>query len=169
MRKAGAEVDPFYVEKLKIYLCTGCFIVGEKPLVSVLLKDDMQILLTKMRELDIWVFAAPVYNEAPGPMVTFMDRTLPLTDGIIKLRNDHCRVTLRYDVKLSKIVLVSNCEFWEMNNFDLLVDPMKHFSRNLDREFAGALLGSHGELLKPMIDEGLPVSDIVEAVREAGR
>ncbi|MFG1691626.1 hypothetical protein ACGF5M_05690 [Gemmatimonadota bacterium] len=41
--------------------------------------------------------------------------------------------------------------------------------KNVDREFAGALLRPHGPALKSMLEMGLPVTDVIESAKEAGR
>jgi len=56
-----------------------------------------------------------------------------------------------------------------MDNFDPLLVHMKAFCKNAGREFAGALLRPHGPELRRMMKMGLPVDDILEAAREAGR
>jgi hypothetical protein len=64
---------------------------------------------------------------------------------------------------------VSNCGFWEMDNFDPLLVHMQAMCKNADREFAGALLRPHGPALKGMLEMGLRVTDVIEAAKEAGR
>lgn len=58
---------------------------------------------------------------------------------------------------------------WELYNFDPLIVHMKAMYKNTSREFAGALLRPHGSALSYMQREGLPVADIIEAAKEAGR
>jgi hypothetical protein len=67
------------------------------------------------------------------------------------------------------VVLVSNCGFWEKDNFDPLLVHLQAICRNSDREFAGALLRPHGPALRAMLAGGLPVKDVLESAREAGR
>jgi hypothetical protein len=66
-------------------------------------------------------------------------------------------------------VLVSNCGWWDMNIFDLLVAHIRGFCIGVGREFAGALLRPHGPALGPMKEMGAAVDDVFEAAREAGR
>jgi len=66
-------------------------------------------------------------------------------------------------------VLVSTCGYWELDNFDPLLTHMKAFCEHVEREFAGTLLRPHGPALRPMMEQGAPVSDILEAAREAGQ
>jgi hypothetical protein len=67
------------------------------------------------------------------------------------------------------MVLVSNCGFWELDNFDALVAHVQAIAKNLDAEFAGALLRPHGPAFKAMLDQRAPVTDVLDAARDAGR
>jgi hypothetical protein len=86
-----------------------------------------------------------------------------------ELRDGHSWVILREGVKEGKVVLVSSCAFWETDNFDLLLTHVRAFSESPAREFAGALLRPHADLLRPMMAEDVPLDDIFEAAKEAGR
>lgn len=168
MTEVGAEVELFNIRKLKINPCRGCYICWLKTPGECFHKDDMQVLLPKLREADIWVFAAPVYMVGmPGPMKNLIDRMNPLFGPFLELCDGHSYCVVREGTKSGKAVLVSSCAFWEMDNFDLLLENMKAFVGSA--EFVGALLRPHADALKPMIERGAPVDDIFEAAKEAGR
>jgi multimeric flavodoxin WrbA len=169
MREVGAEVELFYTRKLKINPCRGCFICKLKTPGVCFQKDDMQMLYPKLGEADIWVFATPVYMVSmPGPMKNLLDRVHPLFQPFYELCDGHCWQLWREGTKHGKVVLVSSCGFWEMDNFDLLLDYMKAFFGSAEREFAGALLRPHADLLRPMMEQGEPLGNIFEAAKEAG-
>ena len=169
MREGGAKVELFYTRELNINPCTGEFNCWVKTPGECYQDDDMTMLYPKLREADIWVFATPVYVDGvTGPLKNLMDRMIPLIDSFIKLREGHCRHPLREGTKGGKIVLVSNCGFWEMDNFDPMLVHIKAACKNVAREFAGALLRPHGGVLMPMIEMGAPVNDIFEAAKQAG-
>lgn len=170
IKEAGAEVELLYTRKLNIKPCTGEYNCLLKTPGSCYQKDDMAMLYPKLREADIWVFATPVYVDGvPGPMKNLLDRMIPLAKASIEFRDGHCRYGLREGTAGGKVVLVSNCGFWEMDNFDLLLAHMRSICTNLMKEFAGALLRPHGGVLVPMMEMGAPVNDIFEAAKEAGR
>ena len=170
MREAGADVELFYIRKLKINPCRGDFICWVKTPGQCWQKDDMQMLYPRLREADIYVFATPVYVDgATGPMKNLLDRIIPLAQPFFELRDGHCRHLARGGPKHGKVVLVSNCGFWEMDNFDPLLVHTKAVCKNADREFAGALLRPHGEALRPMMEMGISLDDIFEAAKDAGR
>jgi multimeric flavodoxin WrbA len=170
MREAGAEVELFYTKKLKINPCQGELNCWAKTPGKCFQQDDMQMLLPKLDEADIRVLATPVYVDGvTGPMKNLLDRIIPLAQPFFELHDGHCRHPGREGVKSGKLVLVSNCGFWEADNFDPLLVHMKAVCRNMGGEFAGALLRPHGPALKGMMDMGMPVDDVLASAKEAGR
>jgi len=170
MKEVGAEVEIFYTRKLKINPCRGDFICWLKTPGECWQKDDMQMLYPKLREAEIYVFGTPVYVDGvSGPMKNLLDRMIPGAQPFFEPRDGHCRHLLREGHKYGKVVLVSNCGFWEMDNFDPLLVHTEAFCRNGAMEFAGALLRPHGEALRPMMKMGISLDDVFEAAKEAGR
>jgi multimeric flavodoxin WrbA len=130
----------------------------------------MGVLRPKFHEAEIWVFATPLYVDGlSGPMKNLLDRLIPLVEPFFELRDGHCRHPWRGAPRPGKIVLVSNCGFWEMDNFEPILMHVKAICRNAGWEFAGALLRPHGEALRPMMEMNAPLDDIFEAAKEAGR
>lgn len=105
-----------------------------------------------------------------GPMKNLIDRILiPMGEPYLGLLDGRCHHFLRDEIKHGKVVLVSNCAYWEIDNFDLVVDQMIALSNHAEREFAGALLRPHGPAFESMVDNGAAVNDILDAAKEAGR
>ncbi len=170
LREAGAEVELFYTKKLDINPCQGEFNCWLKTPGKCHQEDDMQMLHPKLRAADVWVFATPVYVwGVTGPLKNLMDRIIPLVEPFIVVHDGHCSHPLRPDTKRSKIVLVSNCGFWEKDNFDPMLAQFQTLCRVIGFEFAGALLRPAGPLLAALLEMGAPVRDVLEAAREAGR
>ena len=171
IKEAGAEVELFYTKKLKINPCQGDFSCSIKNPGECFQKDDMQKIYPKLYKADIWVFATPLYvSGMTGPMKNLIDRILiPMGLPYLELRDGHCHHPLREFVKNGKIVLVSNCGYWELNNFDLLINQIKALCSHAEREFAGALLRPHGPVLRSMSEKGANVDDIFKAAKEAGK
>lgn len=170
MREAGAEVELFYAKNLKIRPCQGDYICWLKTPGKCIHQDDMQRLLPRLAQADVWVFATPVYFDGiSGALKKILERMLPLVDPFFELRDGHCRHPRRKGTKSGKVVLVSSCGFWEMDNFDPLLVHLEAVCKNADREFAGALLRPHGSGMKRMLQEGIPIDDIFAAAKEAGR
>lgn len=170
MREAGAEVELFYTKKLKVNPCQGDYGCWLKTPGKCIHRDDMEPLIPKLARADVWVFATPVYFDGiSGEMKIVIERMLPLVEPFFELREGHCRHPRREGTKAGKVVLVSNCGFWEMDNFDPLLIHIKEICRNADREFAGALLRPHGTGMKHMLEMGFQIDDIFAAAKKAGR
>jgi multimeric flavodoxin WrbA len=170
LKEAGADVELYYASDLKINSCLGDFSCWSKPGGRCGQDDDMTWLDGKIRDADVLILASPVYCDgATGPMKTLLDRTIPQVMPIFEIRDNHTRHPLQENVKKSKIVLVSNCGLWERDNFDPLVAHIKAYCKNANAEFAGALLRPHGEALKPMLQMGMSIKDVLEAAKDAGR
>lgn len=170
MKEMGAEVELYYTKKLDVKPCQGAFICWNKTPGKCWQKDDMQWLVPKIGQADVFVVATPVYVDGiSGPMKMVLDRVLPLVHGPFELRDGHCRHPLREEHTPGKLVLVSNAGFWETDNFDPLVVHMKAFCKNISREYAGALLRPHGGALTVFKGLGTLPDDVPEAARDAGR
>jgi multimeric flavodoxin WrbA len=170
MQESGAEVELLYIRKLKVNPCLGCFNCWLKTPGECAQKDDVRTLLPKMGESDILVLATPLYVDGmSGSMKNLLDRSIPGAQPFIEVRDGHCRHPGRGEHGLRKVVLVSNCGFWEKDNFDPLVVHVQAFCRNAGMEFAGALLRPHGEALRPMMDAGVSLDAVFDAARAAGR
>lgn len=170
MKDSGAEVELLFTYKMKINPCRGESNCMFKNPGHCFQEDDMNSLYPKLNA-DIIVFASPLYwFGVSGTMKNLMDRMIPIGLPFLEYRNGRSGHPLREDkrVKGGKLVLVSNCGFWEMENFTALVAQMKTLSHHLDREFAGSLLRPHGPILRMMLDAGKPVSNVLEAAEEAG-
>jgi len=170
MREAGAEVEILYTKKLKIKPCQGEFNCWLKTPGECFQKDDMDIVRPKMFDADIWILATPLYVDGmSGPMKNLLDRIIPGAQPFFELRDGHIRHPGRGETRHRKMMLVSNCGFWELDNFDALVVHAKAICKNANMEFAGALLRPHGPALKGMLQSGASVHDVLTAAREAGR
>jgi multimeric flavodoxin WrbA len=170
MKEAGAEVELFYTRKLKINPCLGEFQCWFQTPGKCLYNDDMAMLLPKLDEADIRVFATPLYADGvSGPMKDLMDRQIPSGIPFLEFRDGRCRHPMREGHKPGKIALVCSCGLWEMENFEAILTHMEVYCNNMVKEFAGALLRPHASAMKFVAAEGIDLSDIFEASKEAGR
>ena len=168
MEEKGAEVEIFYTNNLKINPCNAD-LVCMRTTGQCHHKDDMEWLLPKVSNSDIIVFASPLYCDGvSGPMKMFMDRFPPMGHLTMEIREDRVRHPLREEWKVKKAVLVSNCGFWDIENFEPIKAHIKAFCNNMKAEYAGELLRPHGPFLGRMIKMGMPVNDIIESAKKAG-
>lgn len=170
MKEMGAEVELLFTKKLNIDPCQGCFNCWLKTPGKCFQNDDMLMLVPKLHEADILVWATPLYVDGmSAPMKNVIDRMIPLLQPFVELRDGHYRHVVRAGHKHASVVLVSTCGFWEMDNFDTLLVHVKAACENMAKEFAGALLRPHGAMLGGMVEMGVALDDVLEAAREAGR
>jgi multimeric flavodoxin WrbA len=160
MKEAGANVELFYTRKLKIGPCNGDLSCWFKNPGKCGQDDDMQMLLSKIKDADIIVWASPVYYSGiTGPLKNLMDRQLPLI--------------MQEQTRKQKVVLVSTCSAWELSMFDPLLAQMKaiYSMTEANSEFVGALLRPMADGMKEMIKAGetRSVDEIIQAAKEAGR
>jgi multimeric flavodoxin WrbA len=170
MKDAGAEVEIFYVHDLKVHPCLADHTCQLKAPGKCVQDDDMRWLLPKILQADILVWASPLYTDGvTSTMKMVMDRVLPGAQPFLEIRNGRLRHILVDGTRSKKFVLVSNCGFWEMENFDPLLAHMKAFCGTVGVEYSGAVLRPHGPILKGMLAKGAQVTDVLEAAKEAGR
>lgn len=165
VKEAGASVELFYAKRLNIKPCIGDFQCWNKKPGQCCISDGMQLLYPKLREADILVLATPVYIPLPGEMQNLINRLCPLADPILETRDGRTRARLRDDVKISKIVLVSTCGWWEKGNFGTVLRIAEELAKDLSIEFAGAVLRPHAYL---MIENKEKAKIITKAVKQAG-
>lgn len=169
-KEAGAEINLMYVHDLEIKPCLGCFACWVKTPGICVQKDNMQDLLTKRQNADVMILATPVYVDGmTSTMKAILDRSIPLVQPFFEIRDDHCRHPPLNVRKPIKVVLVSISGFCEMDNFDPLVLHIKAFCKNLNGEFIGAILRPLGAQLQVFKQMGIPVDDIFDAIKQAGR
>jgi hypothetical protein len=69
--------------------------------------------------------------------------------------------------KDGKVILVSSCAYWELENFNLLIEYMKEFCFHAEREFVGALLRPHSPMMRFSEDQQ-KLEEITDAAHNAG-
>jgi hypothetical protein len=165
MEKAGASVELYYARRLNVKPCDGELHCWNKKPGQCYIDDSMQLLYPKLREADILVLATPVYIPLPGEMQNLINRMVPLMDPVLKRKNGRTRARFRADVKISKFVLVSSSGWWEMGNFGTMLRIVKELAKDVNVEFAGALLRPHSDR---MAENREKAEKIFEAARQAG-
>lgn len=169
MKQAGADVNLVHVHGLDIRPCLGCLDCWVKTPGRCIQDDAMTGILSLMAESDVMVLATPLYVDGMNAaMKGLLDRSIPLLQPWFVLADDHCRHDRVEKFKAGKVALVSVCGFTELDNFDPLVAHAGAVSRNMRREFVGALLRPYANSLPELAEAGVDVEDIYGAAREAG-
>ncbi|MHA1959005.1 MAG: flavodoxin family protein [Candidatus Thorarchaeota archaeon] len=170
VQEAGGNVELIYVNDLEIKPCRGCYTCWTKTPGKCVQSDDMEPILPKLDAADAVVLATPVYVDGmTGTMKVLLDRFIPLSSGKVELVDGHCRHPSRSGKTGDKLVLLSVCGFAEMDNFDSLVTHVTAMSKNMHREFVGAVLRPYAWALNMPERIGIEIEDIIQALEEAGR
>jgi multimeric flavodoxin WrbA len=168
--EAGADTEAIHLARRKIHPCTGELACWLRTPGKCIRDDDMTELRPKVAAAHVLVLATPVYVDGPtAQLKTFVDRLVPLVEPFIELRKGHCRHPRRDRREAQRLVLVSSCGFWELDNFDPLVAWARAMCLNLGADFAGALLRPHAAMLQALEQMGHPPAKVYDAAREAGR
>ncbi|MDF1498021.1 MAG: flavodoxin family protein [Patescibacteria group bacterium] len=71
--KKGLDTDFVMLKSKSIEFCNGCLTCDSTGLCNI--KDDMQIIYSKLEESDIIIFGSPIYfDSVTGMMKNFIDR-----------------------------------------------------------------------------------------------
>lgn len=165
IKDGGGSVELFYSRRLNVKPCDGEFYCWNKKPGQCYIDDSMQLLYPKLRQADILVLATPVYVPLPGEMQNLINRIVPLMEPVLKLQNGRTRARFRADVKISKIALVSTCGWWEKANFQTVLRIVKELAKDVNVEFAGALLRPHS---RHMSENKEKAEKIFDAAKQAG-
>jgi len=171
MKEQGAEVEVLYTKTMEIKPCLGCLKCWTKTPGTCVITDDMTPVMPKIKAADVMVFATPLYwDGVSGPMKMFMDRMTPMGQPFIEIREGRDRHPVRDGYGHGKVVVISTCGYFGVENFDSMIHHYKAATINLEREFAGALLRPNAQSIQPMMMMGMGDSfkDVFEAAKQAG-
>ncbi len=165
MREAGAEVDVVNLQKKKINYCIGCFTCWSKTPGQCIHKDDMsKELFPKYVESDLIVMATPLYHYTVNALLkTFIERTLPVAEPFLELRDGVTRHPRRHPQK--PVVAVSVAGFPEYSVFDELSSYMNYLFKD---KLVAEIYRTSSEIMSVMMKEG-KVKDSLEATVQGGR
>ena len=171
-KETGAEVDLIYLYDKNIKPCLGCYTCWLKTPGVCCQKDDMNELLLAMTNADVIVYATPLYVFGmTAQMKLLLDRIIPSAEPFIELTEDgHCTHPFRESKKDKGMVVVSNCGFHELDNFDEMMAHFRVIARHGKTKLLGTLLRPEGEFLE-MAEKLMPekAEAVYEAAREAGK
>ena len=80
-------------------------------------------------------------------MQNIINRLCPLLDPVLEFRKGRTRATIRKDVRIRTIVLVSASGWWEKGNFGTVVRIVKELAEDASVKFGGAVLRPHADFI----------------------
>jgi multimeric flavodoxin WrbA/putative sterol carrier protein len=169
----GAEYETIQLSKQTIKPCTGCLSCWLKHPGVCKIKDDIQKLIEKCKEVDVIVYATPLYAYTMSSyMKHFIERIgmLLLLPFIEKPNVGLSRHLLRYpEWKEKSIILISVCGFPEIDNFNGLVETFKYIAHVNMQKLVGVLLRPNSETLLMFAEEmAQEVQEVLNAFYRAG-
>lgn len=166
---AGAKTETVFLYEKKIGFCIGCLSCAFKTPGVCALQDDMTILMDKVRATDILVIASPLYLDGLTAMCkAFIDRLAPLLSYELAIRDGHCR-HLYSGKHCSKLFLIASCGFYELDNFESMIDHIKKVCANLNMEYLGNLLRPAAHLMRDAESFGEKVKQIIDSAYTGGK
>lgn len=176
MKAAGAEVELYYSRDLVIFPCCGNLNCTIRTPGNCMAYDDMRWLREKIGQADVLVLASPLYfngligTEGATPSLrSLLGRLIPGGSFSEDEPYEHAVHTTRESVNLSKILFVSGCGFWEIDDFYPVLTHIKALCYNTFPEFAGNINTVHGVLLLGALETGASEKEVLELARAAGR
>jgi len=168
MRDAGAAVEVVDLRKKKIKVCIGCYTCWTKTPGQCLQKDDMtNELLPKWLDVDLAVYATPLYNYAVNATLkAFIERTLPSFLPYFEFIDGRMYHPLR--VKNPGIVMLSVAGMPDEGHFDPLSMHMIYLLGSPGRNLVAEIYRTSSELMtNPLLAD--KAEEILAATRQAGR
>ncbi len=176
MKEAGADIELYYSRDLVIFPCCGNLNCTIRTPGKCMAYDDMIWLRQKIGQSDILVLASPLYfNGQLGPegasqsMRSLLRRLVPGQSPCADEPYEHAVHTTKEPVSLRKVIFVSGCGFWEIDDFYPVLTHIKSLCHNTFPEFAGNIGDGHGVILNGAICSGASTEAIAATARSAGR
>jgi hypothetical protein len=176
MKEAGADIELYYSRDLVIFPCCGNLNCTIRTPGKCMAYDDMIWLRQKIGQADILVLASPLYfNGQLGPegasqsMRSLLRRLVPGQSPCADEPYEHAVHTTKEPVNLRKVIFVSGCGFWEIDDFYPVLTHIKSLCHNTFPEFAGNIGDGHGVILNGAIRSGASIEAIAATARSAGR
>ncbi|WP_125143429.1 flavodoxin family protein [Clostridium transplantifaecale] len=110
-KEAGHETEKVCLYDKTIEFCKGCLACQKTE--TCILHDDAAVIVERMRQADVVVFATPVYfYEMSGQMKTLLDRTNPLFPGEYSFRDVYLLAASADEAESSMDGAVKGLEGW---------------------------------------------------------
>ena len=134
-KSAGNEVTEFFLDKMDIHGCKGCFGGHSSQECPCVQKDDMTKIYPIIKECDVIVFATPLYYwNMSGQIRTAIDRLFALEEGDGNLLRGHGRA--------SALLMAA-----EGNDFEDVLTYYNNLMNHLKWENLGQVLaGGNGDI-----------------------
>ncbi len=140
MKESGSNVHIMNLNKKNIKHCLGCYHCWLSDTGECKIKDDMYEYYDKEENLQMIVFAFPLYFDGmPGLMKNFTDRLLVRLDPFIVMGKKRVRHSRRKKNRIN-IAMFSTSGFPGIDNFEAVQQHFKAISHNLHMPLIAEIL-----------------------------
>jgi len=147
-RENGDIVKNITLSEFDINYCSGCYSCWFKTPGICIKKDDMSTIISEMDGSDIIILGSPLYfNNLSGTLKVFIDR-LTVCGGSPHNVEKKEKVNPKY-------IMVSNCGFPMIKQFDVVSLWVKHFCQLLQTQLLAEFYTPHGKVLTTATEEQL--------------
>ncbi len=168
LKNAGCQTDEILVRDLTINPCRGCYTCWLKTPGRCIHRDDMDSILAKIDEVDLVVYAFPLYiYSTPGIVKNLLDRQIPLIKPDLVEKNGITMHPRRNPKAKNRVFLISVAGFPERSHFDGLITTFKKTFRSEDNKFIGSIVIGGAEAMHREDMQGA-FTDLYQLVETAG-
>lgn len=139
-------------------------------------RDDMMWLRHEIGQADVLVLASPLYFNgitgtagATESTKRLLERLLPGVPASPDAPYEHAIHTTHEQVNLRKVIVLSGCGFWEIDDFYPVLTHLKAFCHNTFPELAGCIHMHRGVSARCTLPDGASEPEIESTARTAGR
>lgn len=161
MEKAGAKTETLYLKRLNLNPCRADLACWFKHPGRCIHNDKIHVFNEMVLNKDILVLAAPIFTGGTSSLLQMLlERTMPYIMPNFIMHKKHFGHELRLTNLPSKLILISSCAFYELDNFDPIISLMKSYAHGGSFDYEGALLRPHINCLKYLKDNNAYPEDI---------
>ena len=165
LKKGGIKIEEIMIHKKNIKPCLGCFSCWTKTPGKCIQHDDMEEILSILDNADLIVYSIPLYiYSVPGPVKTFLDRQLPLSEPYLVNKGGITSHPRRNKGKILKFFVLSVAGFPEKSHFDAMISMFKKLSKE---RFLGEILISGANSMSEDSAQNNYV-ELYELIQQAG-
>ena len=172
--EAGAGVEIIDTDSMNIECCRECtadYFFESNGYCRI--EDDMQALHPKLREADIWVFAASIDNESIYKNFrNFLDRLEPLFQlpPISTNGGNYSNLNGNIDANIAgSVVFISISNSWSSSQSDKIIKHVQRIAELFGKQYCGAITRPHAVAITALAKNNFPPKDIFTAARKAGK
>jgi putative NADPH-quinone reductase len=171
-QEAGAETTNIFLAEKEIKHCKGCHTCWTRGPGQCVINDDMLGILSHMGEVNIIVFATPVYfSNISGMLKVFMDRmTMIGSPHSQKDSQEKSNEIEPMEVQTPKLMMISSCGFPDRDEFQVVSLWIKKVAQKMHMELIGEIYATQGKYLtSPPEELQSEINNYLLILEEAGK